>query len=284
MGILVGLDGDAGQSAVTLDASRLAQEAVAGVEAALEQLFNIDLAAGGGQRKEVQVVDVDVPFLMRFAVSGLEQEHAVKLFGRLAAVFEHGAHGRVAVDIGVFPFEIDVPRIFAGQIPQRVHEAGFRLPGAGALVAVQDIGFGRTGVARFDKRPLHQVLNMLHIGYAGLGRSRALLIERGGHGFGNAPGRVPVRAALGAGRPKDRFGYLVHVEGHDTRVTFAEGGHHANISNPVARAARPASGESSEDARRGAGATENAPDGAETQEGGGNKRRNVRRITDTPEP
>ena len=48
--VLVGLDGDARQSCIGADVVRLAQEAVTGRKTVAEQLEQIDLAAGGGER------------------------------------------------------------------------------------------------------------------------------------------------------------------------------------------------------------------------------------------
>ena len=53
--VLVGLDGDGRQGGVALDALGLPEIAVAGGKAPMEQLQNVDLAAGGGQGVEVDV-------------------------------------------------------------------------------------------------------------------------------------------------------------------------------------------------------------------------------------
>ena len=71
--VLVGLNGDAGQGACALNAVGLAQKAVTGVEAAVEQLLDVDLAAGRGQRQEIEVVNMDVAFLVGAAELGREQ-------------------------------------------------------------------------------------------------------------------------------------------------------------------------------------------------------------------
>ena len=104
--VLVGLNGNAGERRIALNVVRLAQKAVACTETAVKQLFNIDLTAGGCQRQKIEVMDVDVAVKMRFGVDGIKHKHVVELLGALRAVFEHGAHGRVAVDIGVFALDI----------------------------------------------------------------------------------------------------------------------------------------------------------------------------------
>ena len=79
--VLVRLDGDARQRGVTGDAVGLAQVAVAGGEAALEELAQVDLAAGGGQRVEVHIMDMDVAFHVGAGELGVDHAHGVELLG-----------------------------------------------------------------------------------------------------------------------------------------------------------------------------------------------------------
>lgn len=104
--VLVGLKRNAGQCAVTLDTLRLPQKTVPGIEAALKQLLDIDLTAGSRQGKEIKIVDVNIPILVSLTVFRLEHVHLIKLLGCFTAVLEHGAHGRIAVDIRILPLQI----------------------------------------------------------------------------------------------------------------------------------------------------------------------------------
>ena len=81
--VLVGLDGDAGQRRIAGDVVRLPQEAMAGGKAAFKQPVQVDLAAGGGQGEEIQVVDVDIPVAVGLGVFGVEHKHFVELLGAL---------------------------------------------------------------------------------------------------------------------------------------------------------------------------------------------------------
>ena len=67
--VLVRLDGDAGQRGVAGDVVGLAQHAVTGGEAALEELPQLNLAAGGGQGVEVHVVNVDIALAVCLGVA-----------------------------------------------------------------------------------------------------------------------------------------------------------------------------------------------------------------------
>ena len=219
--VLVGLYGDAGQGACALDAVGFAQEAVTGVETAVEQLLDVDLAAGRGQRQEIKVVDMDVAFLVGAAELGREQIILVEGLGRLAAVAEHGAHGGVAVDVGVFALEVQLLGVGEGKILQRVHEAGLHFAHAGALVAVENVRLGRAGVPGFDEDLFHQVLHMLHVrGVVALG------FEHVEHLIGQVAGHGAVGAALSFCRTKDRLIYLGYVERNHARISFLDEADH----------------------------------------------------------
>lgn len=162
--ILIGLKGDAGKRAVALNALRLAQEAVAGIESALEQLLDVNLAAGGGKREKIQIVNVDVPVLVRLAVLGLQHIHLIELLGSLAAVLEHGAHGGIAVNIGVLSLQIALAGVLEGEIAHGPHQPGLALTHAGTLVAVKNICLCSAGVSQLNQRLFHQILHFFHIG------------------------------------------------------------------------------------------------------------------------
>ena len=164
--VLVGLKRNAGQCAVTLDTLRLPQKTVPGIEAALKQLLDIDLTAGSRQGKEIKIVDVNIPILVSLTVFRLEHVHLIKLLGCLTAVLEHGAHGRIAVDIRILPLQIAFAGRLEGKIPHGQHQAGFALAHAGAFVAIKNVGLCRAGMTKFNQGLFHQILNFLHVGHA----------------------------------------------------------------------------------------------------------------------
>ena len=160
--VLVGLYGDAGQRRIGIDVVRLAQIAVAGGKAVLKQLDEIDLAAGGGQREKIHVVDMDIPVAVRLGVFGLEHEHEVELLGALRAVLEHRSHGRIAVDIGVFALDVGIDGGFVGDVLVDAHQAGVHLADAAALGAIEYITLGRAHKAVFDQHTLDGILHFFH--------------------------------------------------------------------------------------------------------------------------
>ena len=139
---------------------------MAGGEAPLEQLFDVDLAAGGGEGEEVQIVDVDVPLPVCPGMVGVEHKHVVELLGPLRAELEHAPHGRIPVDVGVLPLDVGVLGLGEGDVLIGLHQPGVHLPGAAALLPVEDVGLGGLHIAVVHEHPLHQILNVLHIGLA----------------------------------------------------------------------------------------------------------------------
>ena len=106
--VLVGLDGDAGERGIAVDVPRFAQISFAGGKAVFEQAEQVDLAAGRGEGEEIHIVDMDIAIAVRLGVLGLDHAQKVELLCAFRAVFQHGAHGSVAIDIGVFALEVGI--------------------------------------------------------------------------------------------------------------------------------------------------------------------------------
>ena len=227
--VLVGLDGDAGQGGVGADIVGLPQGAVAGAEAALKQLDDVDLGAGGGQGVKIQIVNVNIALPVGFGMLRLQHEHLIELLGALTAVFQHGAHGGVAVDVGIFALDIAVDGVGIGDVLIDFHEAGIHFPGAVALVAVENIGFGGLDVAVVHQNPLHQVLDMLHL------RLRdALHLQNGGDLIGQLLDHVGLAGLIsrikGLGNGSDNFGL---IEFYNAAVSFLDFGDCHAVSSPL---------------------------------------------------
>ena len=224
--VLVGLDGGVGQSGVAADVLRLMQVAVAAVEAALEQLGQVDLAAGSGQREKVEVVDVDIAAVVGAGVLRVEHKHLVEGLGPLRAVFEHGAHGGVAVDVGVFALDVVFGGALKGQVLIDLHQLGVHLPHAGALGAVEDVLLGGAGVAGVDQHLFHHVLNLLDGGGlgGGIGLLQPLL-----HLQGKGVGGFKISAANRGRRLEDCLGNLLHVVGGGASIALDDCAEHEDL-------------------------------------------------------
>ncbi len=224
--VLIGLNSDAGQRAVAADVVGLAQEAVPRAEAAPEELLDVDLAAGGGERQKVEIVDVDVAVLVREAVLGVENVHLVELLRAFAAVFQHRAHSGVAVDVGVLALEVVVLGVLEGQIADGRHQPGVHFPDLGTLMTVEDVGLGRARVAALDEGLFHQILHLLHVRDV----VRELLVQTLQHLGGNLEGKDVILPALTAGRTENRLRDLVHVKRDNAGVSFLDGSNHSSLT------------------------------------------------------
>ena len=216
--ILVGLDGDTAQSGIALDAGRFPQIAVTGGETVFEQLQQIDLAAGLGEHIEVLVVDVNIAVDVCGGHIPGQDIVVHKIFGSFGAVFQHGSHGGVGVDVGVFPLDVGVGRIGEGQFFIDLHQIGFRLTDLGVFRPIENIGLGGFGITGFDEGLLHQILNLFH--------SRDLSL---GNGAGHPAGQL-LQSGKGKGfLPDGHIGFadglpdFAGIKGHHISAAFADG-------------------------------------------------------------
>ena len=160
--VLIGLDGDAGERGIALDVVRFPQEAVSGGESALEELEEVDLAAGRCERVEIEIVDMNIAFAVRFGLFRGEKILFVVVLCAFAAVFEHGAHGGVSVDVGVVALHIAGAGVRERELIIDLHESRFHFAGAGSGRAVEDVFFGDVFKALAHEGDFHGVLNIFN--------------------------------------------------------------------------------------------------------------------------
>ena len=214
--VLVRLNGDAGQSGIAGDRVGFPKNAVAGRKAAFEELQQIDLAASGGQRVEVHVVDVNVAFAVRLGVLGFQDEHFIELLGAFTSVLQHGAHRGIAVDVGVLALDVTVAGILESNIFIDLHQPGVHLAHSASVRAVQDVGFSGTYVTGVDQYLFHHVLDALDIGDVlnGFFHSAGNFSSQFGSSFF-------VLGEPGSGKGFfDSAGYFALIERHSASVTF----------------------------------------------------------------
>ena len=107
--VLIGLNGDAGQSSIRSNVVGLSQCAMPCGEAPIKELNQVNLGTGGGpHRGKIHVMDVNISIYMSLCMLWFYHKHLIELLGPLAAVLEHGAHGCVSVDVGVLSLNIAV--------------------------------------------------------------------------------------------------------------------------------------------------------------------------------
>ena len=118
------------------------------------------MAAGGRQGIEIHIVDMDIPFPVRPGLLLAQNVFLVIVLGALRAVLQHGAHGSIAIDIGVIPLAVAIRGVGEGQLVVGAHQVRIHFPGAGALGAIQDIALCDEGIAILHQHLLHHILDI----------------------------------------------------------------------------------------------------------------------------
>ena len=166
---------------------------------------------------------MDIAFAVGLGMLGVEDEHVIKLLGALGTVFEHSAHGGVAVDVGVFTLNVVFQRGLESQVLVNFHQAGVHLAHAGALVAVEDVFFCRAGMAAFDQDLFHDVLHLLDCG-AGERFGFQLLFDLAGQ----LGGHLIIPAAGSLRGLENRVRDLVELEGDRAAVALDDLRYHVH--------------------------------------------------------
>ena len=225
--ILIGLNGDGGQCGVACNALGFTEIAMSGGKTAMEQPDNINLTAGGGQRIKVKVVNVNVTFPICLGMLGAEEICFVIGLRPCCTDLEHGAHGGVAVDVGVIPLHVAGTGIDVGDLIDGLHERRVCFTGTGAVGPIENIGLGGGVEAVIHELLLNGVLNGLYIG----GGGRIAGLQIGLHGSGD-PGGV-ISSAFSAGFQRfqnsgNNFALLIE---HHTAVPLYNALNHSSPSS-----------------------------------------------------
>ena len=156
---------------------------------------------------------MNVAVLVHLAVHGVQYAQLIELLGRLRAVFEHGAHGGVAVDVGVVALHVRLARLVERQLVHRLHQPRIGFADARTFGAVQYVLLGGAHQPVLDENGFHLVLHLFD-GRNVVGRKllHDLLRQRRG-----ARRVVNVRGFQGL---VDGAGDLRHIESDSASVSF----------------------------------------------------------------
>ena len=135
---------------------------MSGRKSALKQLEQINLRAGRRQRVKIKVMDVNVTLAMCLCNPRFQQKHLVEALCALRAVFQHGSHRGIAVNVGVFALDIIFHCGLERQILIDFHESGVHLTLPRALLAIQNIRLRRFGVSLLNQDFFHRILYILY--------------------------------------------------------------------------------------------------------------------------
>ena len=98
---------------------------------------------------------------MSLCVLRLENIELIELLCTLRAVLEHGTHGRVAVDIGIFTLYVIFLRVFKGKTLVYLHKTGIHLTYTRTLGTVKYEFLRGSCMTALYKDLLYGILNLL---------------------------------------------------------------------------------------------------------------------------
>ena len=224
--ILVGLDSDTSQGSIRCDVVGFTQNTVACGEAVLEQFQQVDLTAGGCQCIEIQIVDVDVAVSVGVGMFGVQHIAFIEVFCAFGTVFQHGAHGCVAVDIGIFAFDVTVCCIFVCDVFECFHQTIVHVSYSCTFCSVQDVSLCGTHIAVVDQYAFYAVLDLFYCG-----GFDAFFLESVGYFVSKAQADAVILCAYcRLKRFIDGAGNLVDIKEYLTAVSFCDRCNHGDLS------------------------------------------------------
>ena len=159
---------------------------------------------------------MDVALAVRGSVRRVKDKHLVKLLGALRPILEHGAHRGIAINIGIFAFNVIFERGLEGQILVHLHQFCVHLTHTRALVAVQDVLLRSACVTAFDQHLLHCILYVLNRRYL-VARSR---FQHFFNLFSQTARHLVILTARCLRRAEDRRRNLVQFKGGLAPIPF----------------------------------------------------------------
>ena len=134
--ILVCLDRNTCQGSIGCNGFWLTDKSVTSRESIMEQLHQIDLAAGLCQHVKVFIMDMNIAIDMR-SRNILRQNIVVyKIVSTLRTIFQHGSHGSIRINIGILTLDICISRAGKCKFPVNIYQICFRFSDFGMLCPI----------------------------------------------------------------------------------------------------------------------------------------------------
>ena len=161
--VLIGLDGNRGQSGIAGNRLGFTQIPVPGGKAVVEQAEDINLRAGGRHMIKVEVMNIDIAFAEGFRMLRPKQIHFIVCLGTGRPDLQHAAHGGIAVNIGVVTLQVAGNGVLLRDLIDRLHQGSVGIACMSPVGAVKDIGLCRVIETILHQLMLHGILNGLDI-------------------------------------------------------------------------------------------------------------------------
>ena len=135
---------------------------VTGRESACKQLCKVNLGASGCKGIEVKVMNMDIALGMSLSKCRVKDIHLIEFLSAAGAVFKHGTHSGITIDIGVFTLNIAVLGRGESQILIDLHDLCVHLTHSGSVCAVKDVCLCCGCVTLFDEDFFNSILNLFY--------------------------------------------------------------------------------------------------------------------------
>ena len=105
---------------------------------------------------------MDIAVSVRFGMFRIEHIHFVKMFCSFRTVFKHGAHGSIAVNIGIFSFYIAFFCVRVCYVFKCFHKTCIHVSDACSFSSVKNIAFSCIHISVWYKHTFNIVLYLLN--------------------------------------------------------------------------------------------------------------------------
>ena len=93
---------------------------------------------------------------------GVQHIAFVEMFCTFRTIFQHGTHGCVTVDVGIFTFDVTVCCIFVCDVFESFHQTIVHVSDSCTFCSVQDVCFCCTHIAVVDQDAFNAVLDLFY--------------------------------------------------------------------------------------------------------------------------
>ena len=104
-------------------------------------------------------MDVDVAFAMSACELRIDDAHLVELLCGFRAVFQHGSHSGIGIDVGILALHIRIACLRERDVLQGLHETAVHVAHAVALGAIEDVCLCSLAEVRLDERLFNKILH-----------------------------------------------------------------------------------------------------------------------------
>ena len=107
-------------------------------------------------------MNMNIPVSVRLGMGGVQHIAFIEMLCALGAVFQHRAHGGVAVDICVFALDIAVGCILVGDVLEGFHQSVVHVSDSGTFCTIEDIRLCGAYMPVVNQYALYGILNLLY--------------------------------------------------------------------------------------------------------------------------